>query len=48
MNVFERLKAAVAADWKSYVDHDFVRQMGARGRCRRPLSAPTLCRTTCS
>jgi thiaminase (transcriptional activator TenA) len=27
MDVFDRLKAA--ADWQSYVDHDFVRQMGA-------------------
>jgi len=29
MDVFDRLKAAAAADWQSYVDHDFVRQMGA-------------------
>lgn len=29
MDVFERLKAAASADWSSYVDHDFVRQMGA-------------------
>jgi thiaminase/transcriptional activator TenA len=28
MDVFDRLKAAAAADWQSYVDHDFVRQMG--------------------
>jgi thiaminase/transcriptional activator TenA len=28
-DVFERLKAAAAADWKSYVDHAFVREMGA-------------------
>lgn len=27
IDVFERLKAAAAADWHSYVDHDFVRQM---------------------
>lgn len=29
MDVFDRLKAATPADWQSYVDHDFVRQMGA-------------------
>ena len=29
MDVFDRLKAATADDWQSYVDHDFVRQMGA-------------------
>lgn len=29
MDVFERLKAAASADWQSYVDHDFVRQMQA-------------------
>jgi thiaminase/transcriptional activator TenA len=29
MDIFDRLKAAAAADWVSYVDHDFVRQMGA-------------------
>lgn len=29
MDIFDRLKAAVAADWQSYVDHDFVRRMGA-------------------
>ncbi|PRA71245.1 thiaminase II [Pseudomonas sp. MYb187] len=29
MDIFERLKQAAAADWNSYVDHDFVRQMGA-------------------
>lgn len=29
MDVFDRLKGAAAADWQSYVDHDFVRQMGA-------------------
>lgn len=29
MDIFDRLKAAAAADWKSYVDHDFVLQMGA-------------------
>lgn len=28
MDVFERLKAAAAADWQSYVDHAFVRQIG--------------------
>lgn len=29
MDIFDRLKAAAATDWQSYVDHDFVRQMGA-------------------
>ncbi|ABA04122.1 TENA/THI-4 protein [Nitrobacter winogradskyi Nb-255] len=29
MDVFDRLKAATPADWRSYIDHDFVRQMGA-------------------
>jgi thiaminase (transcriptional activator TenA) len=29
MDIFDRLKAAAAADWASYVDHEFVRQMGA-------------------
>lgn len=29
MDIFDRLKAAATADWKSYVDHDFVRQLGA-------------------
>lgn len=29
MDIFDRLKAATIADWKSYVDHDFVRQLGA-------------------
>lgn len=29
MDVFDRLKAAAADDWSSYVDHDFVRQLGA-------------------
>ena len=29
MDIFDRLKAAAAADWQRYVDHDFVRQMGA-------------------
>lgn len=29
MDIFDRLKTAAAADWASYVDHDFVRQMGA-------------------
>lgn len=28
MDVFDRLKAAAAADWQSYVDHDFVRRLG--------------------
>ncbi|PWB34097.1 thiaminase II [Pseudomonas sp. SDI] len=28
MDIFERLKAAAAADWNSYVEHAFVRQMG--------------------
>lgn len=29
MDIFDRLKAEAAADWQSYVDHEFVRQMGA-------------------
>jgi len=29
MDIFERLKAAATADWQSYVEHDFVRQMAA-------------------
>lgn len=29
MDLFDRLKAAVITDWKGYVDHDFVRQLGA-------------------
>ena len=29
MDIFDRLKAATAADWQSYVDHYFVRQLGA-------------------
>lgn len=29
MDIFDRLKAAAAIDWQSYVDHDFVHQMGA-------------------
>ncbi len=29
MDVFTRLKASALADWQSYVDHDFVRQLGA-------------------
>ncbi|MBY0363171.1 MAG: TenA family protein [Phreatobacter sp.] len=29
MDIFERLKTAAAADWRSYVDHDFVRKLGA-------------------
>ena len=29
MDIFDRLKAAAAADWQSYVDHYFVRQLGA-------------------
>jgi thiaminase/transcriptional activator TenA len=28
MDIFDRLKGAAVADWQSYVDHDFVRQMG--------------------
>lgn len=28
MGLFERLKADAAAEWSSYVDHDFVRRMG--------------------
>lgn len=44
MDIFDRLKAAAVADWQSYVDHDFVRQMG-RARCRKWRSEPTSCRT---
>jgi thiaminase/transcriptional activator TenA len=29
MDIFDRLKAAASADWASYVDHSFVRQLGA-------------------
>ncbi|BAN47521.1 thiaminase II [Metapseudomonas resinovorans] len=29
MDIFDRLKAAATDDWNSYVDHAFVRQMGA-------------------
>lgn len=29
MDIFERLKAAAPVEWAGYVDHDFVRQMGA-------------------
>ena len=29
MDIFDRLKAAASADWESYVDHTFVRQLGA-------------------
>jgi thiaminase/transcriptional activator TenA len=29
MDNFDRLKAAADDDWQSYVDHEFVRQMGA-------------------
>ncbi|MGL4289170.1 MAG: thiaminase II [Phreatobacter sp.] len=29
MDIFERLKSASQAEWSSYVDHDFVRRMGA-------------------
>ncbi len=29
MDIFARLKAAASSDWRSYVDHDFVRRMGA-------------------
>jgi len=28
VDIFDRLKAAAPADWASYVDHGFVRQMG--------------------
>lgn len=28
MDIFDRLKAAAQADWDSYVDHAFVRQLG--------------------
>jgi thiaminase/transcriptional activator TenA len=46
MDVFDRLKAATADDWQSYVDHDFVRQMGA-GTLPQAASEP-ICRTICS
>lgn len=29
MDLFDRLRAASAEDWRSYVDHAFVRQLGA-------------------
>jgi thiaminase/transcriptional activator TenA len=29
MDIFDRLKATAAADWQSYVDHAFVRQLDA-------------------
>lgn len=29
MDIFDRLKTAASGDWQSYVDHDFVRQLGA-------------------
>ena len=29
MDIFDRLKAAAAEDWRAYVDHDFVRQLGS-------------------
>lgn len=29
MDIFDRLKAAAITDWERYVDHDFVRQLGA-------------------
>jgi thiaminase/transcriptional activator TenA len=29
MDIFDRLKSAAADDWSSYVDHAFVRQLGA-------------------
>ena len=29
MDIFDRLKAAATAEWSSYVDHPFVRQLGA-------------------
>ena len=29
MDIFDRLKSAAITDWTSYVDHDFVRQLGA-------------------
>ena len=29
MDIFDRLKAAAADDWAAYVDHDFVRELGA-------------------
>ena len=27
MGIFDRLKTAASADWESYIDHAFVRQM---------------------
>ena len=47
MDIFDRLKAAADDDWQSYVDHDFVRQLGA-GTLPQQRSAPISCRTTCS
>ena len=29
MDIFDQLKAAATAEWRSYVDHEFVRQLGA-------------------
>lgn len=29
MDIFDRLKTAAITDWESYVDHDFVRRLGA-------------------
>ncbi|CAN5508784.1 TenA family protein [soil metagenome] len=29
MDLFDRLRAAAAQDWAAYVDHEFVRQLGA-------------------
>jgi thiaminase/transcriptional activator TenA len=28
MDIFDRLKTAASADWQSYIDHEFVRQLG--------------------
>lgn len=29
MDIFDRLRAAASDDWRAYVDHDFVRRLGA-------------------
>ena len=29
MDIFDRLKASAAVEWRAYVDHAFVRQLGA-------------------
>ena len=33
MDIFDRLKAAAANDWRAYVDHDFVRRLGDGALC---------------